>query len=426
MPRLVINPGTPEAWEIELQPGTTSLGRSAENDVPVEHASVSSTHCQITLTDTGALLKDLGSTSGTFVEGQLIEQAALRPGQLFWLGEVRMQFDSDAPVAAALERTAPPADSIPRPPRVPVASPGSAPVACCKSHPRTPARYACPQCHYRFCDLCVTTRHSGGGARIYCRACGVECASLQVRPAPTAAREAGLARRLGGAFLYPFRGDGLILLGTGTFFYWVLGVARQAAMFSLLGLISLMILGVFGTGYLISYLKRIVTNSALGEDALPDWPDASDVWADIVLPFFQFVGTVLACFLPAIAVAMFAAPDNPSGRWGLVAAGLFGCAYFPMAFLAVSMFDSVAAVNPLLVVPSIAKIPLAYLLTIALLGGVLAAQWAGDKALAAVLPVPLLPAIISRFIGLYLLTVEMRILGLLYLANKARLGWFNR
>jgi hypothetical protein len=30
------------------------------------------------------------------------------------------------------------------------------------------------------------------------------------------------------------------------------------------------------------------------------------------------------------------------------------------------------------------------------------------------------------FAGLYLLTVDMRILGLLYLANKDRLGWFNR
>jgi hypothetical protein len=32
--------------------------------------------------------------------------------------------------------------------------------------------------------------------------------------------------------------------------------------------------------------------------------------------------------------------------------------------------------------------------------------------------------VLWNFIGLYLLTVNMRILGLLYLARKRKLGWF--
>ena len=89
------------------------------------------------------------------------------------------------------------------------------------------------------------------------------------------------------------------------------------------------------------------------------------------------------------------------------------------------VFDSVAAVNPLLVVPSITKIPGSYLLTVALLAGVLAAKWSGDYFLPRVIPIPIVPSIISTCSGLYLLMVEARVLGLLYLVNKERLAWFG-
>ena len=75
--------------------------------------------------------------------------------------------------------------------------------------------------------------------------------------------------------------------------------------------------------------------------------------------------------------------------------------------------------------PSIAKIPDAYLLTVMLLGAVMAVKWSGDYFLPKLLPVPIVPSILSSFVGLYLLTVEARLLGVLYLANKGRLGWFG-
>jgi hypothetical protein len=249
---------------------------------------------------------------------------------------------------------------------------------------------------------------------------------LEARPVQAAARAPSFASRLGSAFLYPLKGDGVMLLVTGTIFYGLINAARFFARFAgLLGLVPLALLGVFGTGYLICYLCRILTSSAMGEEAMPDWPDVSE-WSDIVMPLLQFVGTVVACFLPAIAVALFVAPDDPWKGPALVAAGLFGCGYFPMAFLAVSMFDSVGAVNPLLVVPAIVRIPLHYLVTVLLLGGVLAARWAGGYLLPMVLPVPIVPTLVAGLIGLYLLTVEMRILGLLYLTHKEELGWFKR
>jgi hypothetical protein len=96
-----------------------------------------------------------------------------------------------------------------------------------------------------------------------------------------------------------------------------------------------------------------------------------------------------------------------------------------MAFLAVTMFDSLAAVNPLLVMPSIFKMPLEYLLTIFLCGGALAVYVVGQKFLPLVMP-GFVAAVLSNFVWLYLLVVEMRLLGVLYRARSVELGWFRR
>jgi hypothetical protein len=52
-------------------------------------------------------------------------------------------------------------------------------------------------------------------------------------------------------------------------------------------------------------------------------------------------------------------------------------------------------------------------------------RWLLKNYLAVILPVPLLPTIISSVLGLYLLIVEMRVLGLLYRSKKFELGWFT-
>jgi hypothetical protein len=44
MNRLIVNPGTPQAWEIQLKPGTNALGRSDANDFKINDASVSGSH----------------------------------------------------------------------------------------------------------------------------------------------------------------------------------------------------------------------------------------------------------------------------------------------------------------------------------------------------------------------------------------------
>src|ERR1039458_4232627 len=172
MPRLVVNPDSPEAWPIELQPGAISLGRSELNDFPIEHPSVSSSHSRITISADGVWVKDVGSAAGTFVNDELVEEARLQPGQTVRLGEVAMRFESEA-----AEDTPPPA----APPLAPRLAPlqVAAATSRCQFHPEIPASFACAQCQRAFCELCITARFVNGASRRFCRHCGSECQPLQ-------------------------------------------------------------------------------------------------------------------------------------------------------------------------------------------------------------------------------------------------------
>ncbi len=418
MARLVVNPDTAAAWEIPLGLGVTALGRGEDNHFRIAHDSVSTVHCEITLDGVVARIRDLGSRNGTFINGQLVEESALQNRQIIRLGDVVMRYEADDA-------------SIPAEPPIPPPMPGSVPVtttaAHCKVHPRSVARFLCPKCGSSFCELCVSSRREQGRVGKFCRVCSVECTPLSPALSRVANAEISFPAALRSAFSYPLKGDGIILLIAGGIFLMLIDAARFLARFAFLyGLVALVLLTVFGTGYLVSYLRRIVTSSAGGENKMPDWPDFTDFGTDILSPFLQFIGTVIFSFGPAIVLTVAAPADTSWLGWVTFACILLGCVYFPMAFLAVAMFDSVMAVNPLLIVPSILRIPAAYVMTMALFVAVLLVRWLGFKFLPAILPIPLVPWIISSFFGLYLLVVEVRILGLLYWFKKDELGWFGR
>jgi predicted component of type VI protein secretion system len=55
------------------------IGRKEDCDVRLEHKSVSKIHCVLVKTDGLLLLRDLGSTNGTRVNGTRVRRAALLP-----------------------------------------------------------------------------------------------------------------------------------------------------------------------------------------------------------------------------------------------------------------------------------------------------------------------------------------------------------
>src|SRR3954471_12430898 len=67
------------------------VGRKEDCDVRLEHKSVSKQHCVIVKTDGLLLLRDLGSTNGTRVNGQRVRRAALLPNDQVSFASLRFR-----------------------------------------------------------------------------------------------------------------------------------------------------------------------------------------------------------------------------------------------------------------------------------------------------------------------------------------------
>src|SRR5436190_22499438 len=81
-----------------LLPGTLkTMGRAPRADFVVDAALVSRVHCRFTLRDTNELeLEDLGSTNGTFVNGEKVTKATLTSGDKLTIGRVQFVVNAEA------------------------------------------------------------------------------------------------------------------------------------------------------------------------------------------------------------------------------------------------------------------------------------------------------------------------------------------
>jgi pSer/pThr/pTyr-binding forkhead associated (FHA) protein len=86
------------ATPVELAKDLIVVGRTDACDVRLEHKSVSKLHCVIVKTDGLLLVRDLGSTNGTRVNGQRIRRAALLPNDQLTIAtyKFRVVFGPDA------------------------------------------------------------------------------------------------------------------------------------------------------------------------------------------------------------------------------------------------------------------------------------------------------------------------------------------
>ncbi len=86
--RLIVRRGPQPNQVYELNKGIITLGRDITNDIVINDPEVSRHHARLTQTGTGYTLEDLGSTNGTFVNGQRLTGArVLANGDMVGLGE---------------------------------------------------------------------------------------------------------------------------------------------------------------------------------------------------------------------------------------------------------------------------------------------------------------------------------------------------
>src|SRR5437899_2328971 len=135
MARLIVNPGSPKEWEIQLRTGRNQLGRDAGNDFTIHDPSISGSHCQIVVQPGSVFIRDLGSTNGTCVNNTRVREAVLQPGQTVQLGSVQMLFESDGPIASRPPDVPVPPPPSPAPMRVPPKRAAAPPAAATRPAP---------------------------------------------------------------------------------------------------------------------------------------------------------------------------------------------------------------------------------------------------------------------------------------------------
>lgn len=74
--------------EIPLRRAVQVIGRQIDCQIRIPSGPVSRHHCEVSVTDRGVSIRDLGSSNGTFVNKRRVTQADLSPGDLVAVGEV--------------------------------------------------------------------------------------------------------------------------------------------------------------------------------------------------------------------------------------------------------------------------------------------------------------------------------------------------
>ena len=84
----------------ELTVDKTTIGRVEDNAFAITDPSVSSHHCEVLLRGPDIVVRDLNSTNGTFINGERITEAALKPGQILRLGQIELRLETGAPAGS--------------------------------------------------------------------------------------------------------------------------------------------------------------------------------------------------------------------------------------------------------------------------------------------------------------------------------------
>jgi transcriptional regulator with GAF, ATPase, and Fis domain len=88
---LLVLSGEQKGTQCVLDGDLLRIGKNEANHLVLTDTTVSRDHCEITRDPKGYLLRDLGSTNGTLLDGAEIREGYLRPGALICVGRIELQ-----------------------------------------------------------------------------------------------------------------------------------------------------------------------------------------------------------------------------------------------------------------------------------------------------------------------------------------------
>lgn len=101
MPKIVCKSPEFADQTFELTEAVVTFGRSDDNQVRITHPSISSHHAEFRNEGGDYRIVDLGSTNGSRVNDEKVDEAILRNGDILMMGNILFAYESENAVAAA-------------------------------------------------------------------------------------------------------------------------------------------------------------------------------------------------------------------------------------------------------------------------------------------------------------------------------------
>ena len=234
-------------------------------------------------------------------------------------------------------------------------------------------------------------------------------------------QEAPPSLTFGRLLAYPFNAAGLCIMGVYVllpFVLWMVLMIMPTAL-KIAGGFLLLLINILITLSTIWYLTVCIRASAEGQIRAPDvfeYAQDDSPW-EWLREFFFILMTVLMCIGPAFALRWFL-DIRPVPFFAVLAAGAF---FLPMMLLAVVLFDTIGALNPVLIIGSVFSTFLPYC-GIVLLFMIPLALVVGINIVGLLSPDPLLELLVKA-VGLYLFMLDACLLGRFFYNNEEKLRW---
>ena len=96
MPKLIVTIDGVVIKEAQLTKDRSTVGRRPYNDIVIDNLAVSGEHAVIQMVGEEAVLEDLGSTNGTFVNGRAVRKHTLASGDVIEIGRCAVRYLANA------------------------------------------------------------------------------------------------------------------------------------------------------------------------------------------------------------------------------------------------------------------------------------------------------------------------------------------
>lgn len=288
----------------------------------------------------------------------------------------------------------------------------------CSTHTDVPATVLCIMCEQRWCAPCSTVRHPRGDF-VVCPRCQGQGRLQTFEPA---LGSVDFTRALASAFQFPLVGRGWgILIGGGLLNAFVgFSLGLGGLVFPIPALLISFVL----FSYFWRFLLSIVTETAEGQDEMPEWPDLTAL-DETIVPVFRLLAALVLCFWPAVIAWVLGPLPGPL----MTLLNLLGLSLLPMHVLILALGGRLADLNPLVVWPAIFRAGWSYAIAVVVLAVTVTIHgW--STALVAVLAVVglagglltgLIAAALAGAVAIYFLAVQMRMIGLMYRSRRVAL-----